>query len=322
MKQIIALETAFLCRWRYLGYAVALLVLASKFLRVGLSKDEKRLFSQITQEPHTKENPLTFNSTKNVRLVSFNLCCNYFKPFAHSNINERMEGLAESIKDFDIALIQEAYIWKTGIAVFTKCASLLIAVMEKHGFLYRTSVADFVAPYVGNSAGIVIFSRIPLTRTMSTFYHSYSVLRFSDYRGFVVGEYISNSQHLYVINTHLDPDGVQARALQVHEVLTSLQNIEAHSHIVVAGDFNIDNNFPTTSNSSKEYQELLQTMHQAGLQSVFPVRMQTNIDGGNYDAIFTTSNVAVAKKQIIKLVTKSNILVSDHFALAVELKLL
>lgn len=302
---------------------MVMLVLASQFLRTGLSKDESRLFSQITQGPRTKEKQLTFNSTKNVRLVSFNLWCDYFKPYAHSNIDERIEGLAEGIKDFDIALIQEAYIWKTGIAVFTKCALLLIAVMEKHGFLYRTSIADFVAPRVGKSGGIVIFSRIPLAKTVSKLYRNYSILRFTEYRGFVVGEYFFNSHHLYVVNTHLDPDGVHARILQVHELLTNLQNItDAHSHFVVAGDFNIDNVYPTTSNRSKEYNELLQAMSQVGLKPVFPVRMETNTDGGNYDAIFTSSNVAVVKKQIIKLVTKSNKLVSDHFALAIELQLL
>ena len=63
-------------------------------------------------------------------------------------------------------------------------------------------------------------------------------------------------------------------------------------------------------------------MSETGLHSVFPVRMETNIDGGNYDAMFISSNVAVVRKEIIKLVTKKNKFVSDHFGLAVELKLL
>ena len=233
-----------------------------------------------------------------------------------------MESLAEGIKDFDIALIQEAYIFKAGLTVFTQCASLLIAVMEKQGFFYRTSLVDFVAPYVGKSGGIVIFSRIPLARTISKLYKNYSILGILENRGFVVGEYYLNSRHLHVVNTHLDPDGVQARALQVQELLVYLQKIDERSLIVVAGDFNIDNNYPTTSNTSKEYKDLLQAMSIAGLMPVFPVRIETNIDGGNYDAIFTSSNVEVAKKEIIRLVTKTNHLVSDHFALAVELKLL
>jgi len=54
---------------------------------------------------------------------------------------------------------------------------------------------------------------------------------------------------------------------------------------------------------------------------VFPLRKETNIDGGNYDAIFTSSNVAVVRKKIIKLVTTSKELVSDHYGIAIEFKL-
>lgn len=295
-------------------------------MRTGLSKDERRLFSHFTQA-NSQENHLTLNSAKNIRLVSYNLWCDYLKPHSITSLNDRIEGLAEGIKDFDIALIQEAYIFKTGIAVFTKCASLLIATMETRGFHYRTSIADFVAPYLGQSGGIVIFSRIPLVRTTSRRYRNYSILQFYNYRGFVVGEYLFNSRHLYVVNTHLDPHGAATRTLQVKELAAELVPStpsmgNAYSHVVVGGDFNIDNHYPTTSNSSEEYKELLRTMDQAGLRSVFPVRMETSIEGGNYDAIFTSSDVTVVKKEIIKLVTKSNQSVSDHFGLAVELKLL
>lgn len=102
--------------------------------------------------------------------------CDVLRPHTFSNLQERIEVLAESFKDFDIVLIQEAYILKTGIAVITKFASLLIAVMGQRGFHCRTSIADFVAPYVGNSGGVVIFSRIPLARSVSKLYYSFSVL--------------------------------------------------------------------------------------------------------------------------------------------------
>ena len=300
---------------------VVILLFASNVLNGGLSMEQRYLFHHFTQENITKVQS-TLNMEKNLQLVSYNLWCDWLKPHTVLGLSERIESLAEGIKDFDIALIQEAYILNTGVAVITKCASLLVAAMERHGFHYRTSIADFVAPYVGNSGGVVIFSRIPLVRTASGLYHNYSILQLADYRGFVIGEYSFNSQHLYVINTHLDPHAVNARILQAKELATATQNFNRSSHIVVAGDFNIDNHHPTTSNSSKEYKELLRTMSQAGLRPVFPVRMETNADGGNYDAMFTGPNVAVVKKQIIKLATKSKKLVSDHFGLAVELKLL
>ncbi|KAJ7393808.1 hypothetical protein OS493_003472 [Desmophyllum pertusum] len=208
-------------RWVTVGCAVVILGFAYKFMRTGLSKDERRLFSHFTQA-NSQENHLTLNSAKNIRLVSYNLWCDYLKPHSITSLNDRIEGLAEGIKDFDIALIQEAYIFKTGIAVFTKCASLLIAMMETRGFHYRTSIADFVAPYLGQSGGIVIFSRIPLARTTSRRYRNYSILQFYNYRGFVVGEYLFNSRHLYVVNTHLDPHGAATRTLQVKELAAEL----------------------------------------------------------------------------------------------------
>lgn len=299
--------------------AMLILLFASNVLNGGLSTNKSLLFHHVTQEDNKMESSLDVK--KNLQLVSYNLWCDFLKPHAVFDLSERIESLTEGIKDFDIALIQEAYILNVGVVVVSKCASLLIAAMEKHGFHYRTSIADFLAPYVGKSGGIVIFSRIPLVRTASRLYHNYSIAQFTDYRGFVVGEYFFNSQHLYVINTHLDPHGVKARILQAKELAGAMKNLNSGSHVVVAGDFNIDNNYPTTSNSSEEYRELLWTMNQAGLQSVFPVRRPTNTDGGNYDAMFTSSNVAVVKKQILKLVTKSEKLVSDHFGLAVQLQL-
>jgi len=300
--------------------AMLLVLFAFNVLNGGLIMDNSVLFHHITQEDVKTNSSLDVK--KNLQLVSYNLWCDFFKPQSVINLSERIESLAEGIRDFDIALIQEAYVLNTGVVVFTKCASLLIAAMEKHGFYYRTSFADLLAPYVGKSGGIVIFSRIPLVRTSSRLYHNYSIAGFSDYRGFVVGEYIFNSQHLNIINTHLDPHGVKARILQAEELAGAIKNLNSGSHIIVAGDFNTDNNYPTTSNSSEEYIELQRTMNQAGLQSVFPVRLPTNTDGGNYDAMFTSSNVAVVKKQILKLVTlKSGKLVSDHFGLAVELEI-
>lgn len=301
---------------------VVILLFASNVLNGGLSVDKRLLFHHFTRKDINKTQS-TLNKEKHLQLVSYNLWCDYLKPHSILDISERIESLAEGIKEFDIALIQEAYILNTGVAVITECASLLVTAMERHGFHYRTSIADFVAPYVGNSGGVVIFSRIPLVRTASRLYRNYSILQLADYRGFVIGEYSFNSHHLYVINTHLDPHGVNARISQAKELAATTQHLNnTNSHIVVAGDFNIDNHHPTTSNSSKEYQVLLQTINQAGLQSVFPVRMETNTDGGNYDAMFTSSNVAVITKRIIKLVTKSKKLVSDHFGLAAEMKLL
>ena len=294
-----------------------MLLIASYVFNGGFDKNERLLFNHVTHE-NIKEGNSTLNLARNLRLVSYNLWCQLIN--SHG-VNERIDSLAEGIKDFDIALLQEAYVWNIGGAIVKQCATQLVVAMKKRGFHYRTSIVDFVPRYVGQSGGIVIFSRIPLVRTTSRQYNV-SIFQYLVYRGFVVGEFLFNSRHLYIINTHLNPTGVDARIMQAKNLAAATQDFSAGSHIVVAGDFNIDNDYPTTSNSSEEYKQLVTTMSEAGLQSVFPVRLKTNIDGGNYDAMFTSSNVAVVKKEIIKLVTKNNKLVSDHFGLAVELKLL
>ena len=301
--------------------AFVFLLFASNFYLRRLILDDSFSYSVVSQE-NAIDTKAMFNIKRNLRLVTYNLWCDHLKPHTLWNINERIAGLAEGIKNCDIALIQEAYILNTGIAVFSKCASLLVTEMTKHGFRYRTSIEDFTAPFIGKSGGIVIFSRIPLARTASRQFHNYSVFQLADYRGLVVGEYFVNSRRLYVVNTHLDPHQTKARLLQSKELVTVVKSFTKPSYVIVGGDFNIDNHYPTISNSSKEYIELLQTMNQTGLRSVFPLRMETNIDGGNYDAMFTSSNVAVMSKQIIKLETASKQLVSDHFGLAVEVNLL
>ena len=209
---------------------------------------KKFLFSAVTRETFNESQP-TLNVNQNLRLISYNVWCDHFSPHSLSNVNEPIQRLADGINKFDIALIQEAYIMNTGFAVISNCASLLVKAMEKLGFHYRTSVEDFLAPYVGKSGGIVILSRIPLARTISRQFRNYSILQSAGYRGFVVGEYIVNSRHLYIVNTHLDPRQAKTRTLQAKELTTATKNFTKYSHLIVGGDFNIDNLYPTVSNS-------------------------------------------------------------------------
>ena len=301
---------------------IVILQLTKNVIFGGDNDDQRFHYSVVGQENVSEIHP-TCEIERNLRIISYNIRCQYFNPFSIWNFNERIERLVEGIKDFDIALVQEAYVVNAGLGVISECASRLVTTMSKHGFHYRTSIADFMAPYVGKSGGIAIFSRIPLTRTTSRQFQSFSFFQYTDYMGFVIGEYIVNSRHLYVVNTHLDPSRPATRIMQAKELTSATRNYTMSSaYVILGGDFNIDNRYPTLSNSSEEYIELLRTMKEAGLRSVFPSRIETNIDGGNYDAIFASSNIAVVRKEIIKLETASKALVSDHFGLAIELKLL
>ena len=64
-------------------------------------------------------------------------------------------------------------------------------------------------------------------------------------------------------------------------------------------------------------------MKPTSLRSVFPLPVETNFDGGSYDAVFKSFNVEIVKKQVINLVTASGEMASDHYGLhAIQVKLL
>lgn len=84
---------------------------------------------------------------------------------------------------------------------------------------------------------------------------------------------------------------------------------------MVGGDFHIDNSGPNLGDSSEEYLEFLNSMNQTALRSVSPLRVETNFDSGTFIAIFKSSNVETVKKRVIKLVTASGEMASDHYGL-------
>ena len=156
-----------------------------------------------------------------------------------------------------------------------------------------------------------------LARTVSKHYHNNSLdfLNFRHYRGLVIGEYVINAWHLFVINTHLDHIQAKMKILQAKELPEEIKNFPPLAHVIVSGDFHIDNSGPNLGDSSEEYLELLNSMNQTALQSVFALRVETNFDGGSYDATFKSFNVEIVKKQVIKLVTASGEMASDHYGL-------
>ena len=113
------------------------------------------------------------------------------------------------------------------------------------------------------------------------------------------------------------------KILQAKQLAEEIKNFPPPAHAIVGGDFHIDNNGPNLGESSEEYMELLDSMNQTALLSVFPLRVETNFDGGSHDAIFKSFNVEIVKTQAIKLVTASGDMASDHYGLhAIQVKLL
>ena len=225
-----------------------------------------------------------------------------------------------------VFLLQEAYILNVGIVVVSKFASLVVREMTKHGFNYRTSLGEFVAPYFRNGGGIFTFSRISLARTVSKQYHNtfFDLLNFRHYKGLIIGAYVINTQHLFVTNTHLDNIQAKTKILHARELADQeIKNLPPPAHVMVGGDFHIDNSGPNLDDRSEEYLELLNSVNQTALRSVFPLRGETNFDGGSFDTTFESFNVEIVKKQVIKLVTANREMALDHYGLhEIQVKLL
>ena len=200
------------------------------------------------------------------------------------------------------------------IVVVSKFASFVVTEITEHEFNYRTSLGEFVAAYFRNVGAIVTFSRTPLARTVSKQYHnaSFDLLNFRQYRNLATGKYWINARHRFVLNTHLDHIQVKMKILQDKELAEEIKTLPPPTHVMmVGGDFHIDNSGPNLGHSS----EFLNSMNQTALRSVSPLRVETNFDSGTVNAIFKSSNVETVKKRVIKLVTASGEMASDHYGL-------
>ena len=89
----------------------------------------------------------------------------------------------------------------------------------------------------------LLVSRISLARTVSKQYHntSFDLLNFRQYGGLVIGEYVINTQHLIVTNTHLDHTQAKMTTSQAKELAEEIKNLPPPPHVMVGGDFHIDN---------------------------------------------------------------------------------
>ena len=256
-------------------------------------------------------------------LVTYNLWGHYFVG-NFNNYEERFEAFAESMKDFDIVLVQEIFLLRVGPFLFTKYAETLVRVMEARGFRYKGGLRESLPTFFGQTSGVVIFSRIPVRSTKWGIFRDWGWSEASTNKGFVYVEIVlkEHTPALCVFNVHLDAHRADIRERQLRQVLGTIEKLPKHSPTVIGGDFNFDSPNETTSLSSKEYQKLRQNMARENLRVVFPERPVTFAKGrGNTDQICVSANLGIKSKKIVKLYTKTGESVSDHYGLAVELEL-
>ncbi|XP_044173295.1 uncharacterized protein LOC122957321 [Acropora millepora] len=70
------------------------------------------------------------------------------------------------------------------------------------------------------------------------------------YRDFIIGEYVMNARHRFVINTHLDHIQAKMKILQDKELAEEIKSLQPPAHVMmVDGDFHIDNSGPNLGDS-------------------------------------------------------------------------
>ena len=271
--------------------------------------------------PDQNKNAVLQADRQIIKFVSYNIWSNYLIKVG-SDIKERLDGLAYGVRNYDIVILQEIFVFRLGPFIFHSYASHLVSAMKKQGFIYRISLQESVPWMFGQSNGLAIFSKIPITATKSVFFDDSAILERVNNKGFVYAELEVNKQKMFIVNTHTDAHKLSVRKLQINQLVSTIRTFPKSSYVIAGGDFNVNPNNPPVDGNEEEFKSLVQAMKGAGLRQVFTQRNATHLNGGDYDHVFTSSNLAAVSRKVINLHTKKGKMVSDHYGLAAEFKLL
>ena len=256
-----------------------------------------------------------------LKVASYNIWSNYLVKVG-SDIEQRLDGLAFGVQHYDVVILQEIFVLRLGPFVFFNYAKHLVSAMKKHQFIYRVSLQETVPWIFGQSNGLAIFSKFPISLAKSIHFKDSAILERVNNKGFVYAEIKINKQKVFVLNTHTDAHKKSIRELQMKQLADFIKTFPKTAYIIAGGDFNVNPNNPPADGNEEEYQNLVKTMLDAGLQQVFTERNATHLNGGNYDHMFVSSNCDILKREVINLHTKDGKMVSDHYGLSAGLKLL
>ena len=254
-----------------------------------------------------------------IRLCTYNLWGHYFVG-NFSDHEERYEAFADSMKPFDIVLVQEVFLLRTGPLVFSKYAEALIRKMAARGFRYRSDLQASLPMVFGQSSGVVIFSRVPVVSTKAEVFRSWGWKEGATNKGFAYVEVLLEGRRLFVFNLHLDAHSARTREQQIREVLNTIEVLPKPSFLVIGGDFNLDAPAASTSVLSKEYQTMRSVLARWKLRFAFPERPVTFPgEQSNTDQMVVSSNVKIMATDVPQLYTANGKMVSDHYGLSVTL---
>lgn len=281
-------------------------------------------------------------SRRHVRILSQNVWNSFFA--GGPGRIERLRAFGEYLEqnDVDIVATQEMFVFGLGPLVDSVEANTASDMMRLLGFEFQTCYLES-APAVGQSSGLVVYSKLPIVRAE---HHVFSSRRAVSCKGWLEVEVelptrAGQPSRLTLFNTHLEHAHSQhwrhVREQQWREIVErascAQRSSGSKSFAAVLGDFNVcSDEFGTTLDNQHEYSKLKQAMTEAGLgfnvahcQTLPTLRREASHRGlrCSLDHVFVDSAFAdrVTNASIVDTRGSDGLAVSDHHGVHVELSL-
>ena len=269
--------------------------------------------------------------SRTLKVLTQNIWCHYLAKIG-PNVESRLKTFIQGAQSYDIVLLQELFVHKMGFYDRTHLAKLAVKEFKLVGFKYHTSFYETAPNFYGQSSGVVIFSRLPITQTHHVAFKDVGE-HFTN-KGFVLAEIRHNKRMVQVCSLHLDAFEPRFREKNMHQigkylrkpVTQPVKSKDMHRSLgceIIGGDFNIrpvyKKKYKNLAELKQEYPKLVKFLHP--LVDIFPKDTITVAKSGHLpDHMFVDPIYKVRSKKVEKFMTTSGQPVSDHYGLGVELE--
>ena len=278
-----------------------------------------------------------------VRLISQNIWNSFFEGGSCRNERpERLSAFCEYLQgeDYDVVACQEQFVFGGGPLIARTDADAWSDAMSSLGFVHQTSAAA-IAPCIGMSSGLVVYSKLPIVRHRHT--------PFSKHRPFAHKGWLEVELKLpegapqssfTLVNVHLEhshePSWKAVREAQWRQLTARLSQLSAP--VVMAGDFNVcSDEFGQAVDGLAEYSAMTSAFSAAGFEANLVAAAQglpsvryehledapAGISRQTLDHVFVSAPIGehASSARIVDTRGASGLPVSDHRAAHIELHL-
>ena len=311
-------------------FMVVCVVLVFYLLIKKQINDRSLLAEVLLDNALTEENQknTALAGSRTLKVLTQNIWCHYIAPVG-SNVDTRLKAFIQAARSYDIVLMQELFVLKMGFYDRTHLANLAVEEFKLVGFKYHTSFYKTAPMCFGQSSGVVIFSRLPITRAHHVVFSDVGE-HFTN-KGFVWAEILHNKRTVNVCSLHMDAFEPTLRHKNLYQIddyfrkpVESKGTNAVSPCQIIGGDFNIravlKKKYKNEAEMKQEYPRLVKFLKP--LVDVFPADTPTMPKSGHrLDYIFIDPSYKVKGKKVEKFKTSSGQPVSNHYALGVQLQL-